>query len=67
MISAKGEPNDPEAERPNSIIDIESARSKKLRAFLCAGGRFVHICMVCFTYVYRRSFPAKQGGLEVLK
>ena len=33
MISAKGEPNDPEAERPNSIIDIESARSKKLRAF----------------------------------
>lgn len=49
MISAKGEPNDPEAERPNSIIDIENARSKKLRAFLCAGGRLVHICMVCFS------------------
>lgn len=28
MISAKVGANDPEAERPNSIIDIESARSK---------------------------------------
>lgn len=33
MISAKGEPNDPEAERPNSIIDIESARSKGFGRF----------------------------------
>ena len=33
MISAKGEPNDPEAERPNSIIEIESARSKGFGRF----------------------------------
>lgn len=33
MISAKGEPNSPEAERPNSIIDIESARSKSFGRF----------------------------------
>ena len=38
-----------------------------IRGLFCADGRFVHICMVCFDYAYRRSFPAKRGGLEELK
>ena len=33
MISVKVGANDPEAERPNSIIDIESARSKGFGRF----------------------------------
>lgn len=45
MISAKGEPNDPEAERPNSIIDIESARSKGFGRFYAqAVDLFIFAC-----------------------
>ncbi len=33
MISAKEEPNDPEAERPNSIIDIEAPAAKSFGRF----------------------------------
>lgn len=45
MISAKGEPNDPEAERPNSIIGIESARSKGFGRFYAqAVDLFIFAC-----------------------
>ena len=45
MISAAGEPNDPEAERPNSIIDIESARSKGFGRFYAqAVDLFIFAC-----------------------
>ena len=65
MISAKGEPNDPEAERPNSIIDIESARSKKLRAFLCAGGRFAKIITITKNKLVIKKLAKKKYYIQV--